>query len=178
MSKEKETDQSGPDIETPAAETTESPEIVNSEGLSADLPEPSGESLADTIPAPEKPVKRGRGRPPGSTTKNKSRTAEKAGSSASAEMAMQGLDMLRDAVSNATCEEDRAHRARTLKIWEQYFEETGLQPPTWVLVLSASVSYVGPAFKTAPAKTKLEAGFEVLKAKIQSWKAKRAVGKS
>jgi len=91
---------------------------------------------------------------------------------ASAEMVMIALDTTRNIVSSNECLPDRTMREQVAAVWEQYFIETGMKPPTWVLVLITSGSYVAPAFNTPTAQGRLTKWGNAAK----SWWVKRFGG--
>jgi hypothetical protein len=175
MSKENKDDKASTDSSKTTPEQDKLPEgaeIIKLESLGAELPTPSGESMVDVIAAPEIPEKRGRGRPAGSKSHKKGHGVG-AKSKASAETVVSGLDMLRDWVSNGTCQDDIDRRKQVVAVWEAYFMETGLEPPLWVLVTVTSIGYVVPALKTEKAKGKISG----LITKVQAWRLNREADK-
>lgn len=92
---------------------------------------------------------------------------------AGAETVAGSLDTLRVIISNNEVAPNDDMRKQVLAVWEQYFEETGKQPPIWVMLTITSSLYVAPAFSTPTGKSR----FSKIAGNVRAWFARRFGGK-
>lgn len=118
-----------------------------------------------------RPEKRGRGRPrkegdvKRSHIKKKTPTQTEAQGTASAQLIVGALDLLRAGISGGECAPNVEMRGMTVDAWREYLAQNNWEVPAWVQVCVISSMYVAPAFSTPQARGRLSGAF----AKIKGW---------
>lgn len=74
------------------------------------------------------------------------------------------VDMVLTAVSSGEYSADNSLRSSYTEAWAKYLEQTGKEPPPWVMVLLMSGAYAAPAFATRAGQSKLTTVVNKIKA--------------
>ena len=151
------------------------PEIAPTDvsGILGDMPLKSDENgsvvdlLGDHL---EEPEKKKRGRPAGSTSKKRTATQTKSSAKHSAETVVTIQDRINEIVSNGEHITDPETRKTYTTLWQNWFiDNPSAEPPAWLVLALATISYSAPAFASESAK----GVFGKLWLKAKGWIAKK-----